>query len=98
MVGIRQGFIGLFLAFDRLKRRSKSLQVRFARSASPTCKGCKSDLQILQVGLADILNRICRKLKPRFTLAKRSFRKIKRRVILVTPRFRLLNFMNVKKP
>ncbi|MBQ0111506.1 MAG: hypothetical protein KBT03_00080, partial [Bacteroidales bacterium] len=42
--------------------------------------GCKSDLQILQVGLADILNRICRKIKPRFTLAKRSFRKLKRGV------------------
>ena len=64
---IKQSFIGLFLAFGRLKRRSKVLQVRFARSASPTCKGCKSDLQILQVGLADILNRICRKISLRFS-------------------------------
>ena len=41
-----------------LKRRVEILQVRFARSASPTCKGYKSDLQILQVGLADIFNLI----------------------------------------
>ena len=43
---IRQSFMVLFLASVRLKRRSKVLQVRFARSASPTCKYYKSDLQI----------------------------------------------------
>ena len=58
--------------------------------ASPTCKGCKSDLQILQVGLADILNRICRKIKPRFTLAKRGVGKIKCRFTFNETAFYLL--------
>ena len=43
---IRQGFMVLFLASVRLKRRSKVLQVRLARVANPTCKYYKSDLQI----------------------------------------------------
>lgn len=62
-----------------LKTGFNILQNGLVISASPTCRPCKSDLQALQVGLANIADRICKEIKRSFTLAKRRFSIIKRR-------------------
>ncbi|MBQ0111980.1 MAG: hypothetical protein KBT03_02510, partial [Bacteroidales bacterium] len=68
-------FTGLFLAFVRLKRRSKILQIRLANITSRTCRYFKSNFRGICLRFMGA--------KRGVIFLKRGVRKLKRSFILV---------------